>query len=320
MARRLFPTAERLHNTNELSHEEWLAARQNTIGGSDIGAIMGLSPYSSPAQLYVEKKGLIERKEPNYAMKRGTLMEDAVAEIFKAETGLKVERVQAILGHNENQRFTANLDRLIIHGPKPEEWEILEIKTATQYMIPKWKLGAPLYYQTQVFWYMFVTGVRKARLIVDISTEMLEFQFEWDDEIIGAMKRAAEAFLVMLDTDSMPDVSANDGVLAAQLFKLGSNPEEICDLTPLKEEIDKRAELKDQVKELEKQIDEIENKVKLAMKEAQTGIIEGAKVCTLKTQSRTSFDSKAVIPILEAQGLDVLQFQKTTSYPVLKFS
>ena len=319
MARRIFPNAERLHTTTELSREEWLAARANTIGGSDIGAIMGLSPYSSPAQCYSEKKGIVPPKETSYAMKRGTILEDGVAELFKSETGLHIERVQAILSSKENPRFTANLDRLIIHGPKPEEWEILEIKTATQFMIPKWKLGAPLYYQTQVFWYMFVTGVRKARLIVDIGTEMLQFEFEWDDEIIGAMKRAAEAFLAMLDTDTMPDISGNDGGLAALLWDLGSK-NEVADLSSLKEEIDRRQELKDQVKDLENEIGEIENKVKLALKECQVGMIEGAKVCTLKQQSRTTFDSKAVIPILEAQGLDVAQFQKVSTFPVLKFS
>ncbi len=41
------------------SREEWLKKRKNTIGGSDASAIVGLNPYRSNVDLWLEKTGQI---------------------------------------------------------------------------------------------------------------------------------------------------------------------------------------------------------------------------------------------------------------------
>jgi predicted phage-related endonuclease len=37
--------------------EQWLADRRKRIGGSDIDAILGLSPYRTPVDVWAEKPG-----------------------------------------------------------------------------------------------------------------------------------------------------------------------------------------------------------------------------------------------------------------------
>jgi predicted phage-related endonuclease len=37
--------------------EQWLADRRKCIGGSDIDAILGLSPYRTPVDVWAEKTG-----------------------------------------------------------------------------------------------------------------------------------------------------------------------------------------------------------------------------------------------------------------------
>ena len=37
------------------NEEDWLELRKKGIGGSDIGAIMGLNPHSSPLKIYRQK-------------------------------------------------------------------------------------------------------------------------------------------------------------------------------------------------------------------------------------------------------------------------
>lgn len=37
-------------------HEKWLEARALGIGGSDAAVIMGMNPYKSPYQLWLEKR------------------------------------------------------------------------------------------------------------------------------------------------------------------------------------------------------------------------------------------------------------------------
>ena len=42
------------------SREEWLALRRGYIGGSDAAAVVGLSPYVTPYQVWAEKTGKVE--------------------------------------------------------------------------------------------------------------------------------------------------------------------------------------------------------------------------------------------------------------------
>ena len=41
-------------------HDAWLKVRNTGIGGSDAAAIMGLNPYKSPYELWLEKTGQAE--------------------------------------------------------------------------------------------------------------------------------------------------------------------------------------------------------------------------------------------------------------------
>ena len=41
------------------SHEEWLEDRRKGIGGSDVGALLGLNKYKSPYTLWAAKSGLL---------------------------------------------------------------------------------------------------------------------------------------------------------------------------------------------------------------------------------------------------------------------
>lgn len=44
-------------------HEKWLAVRNQGIGGSDASVIMGLNPYKSAYQLWLEKRGVAEPED-----------------------------------------------------------------------------------------------------------------------------------------------------------------------------------------------------------------------------------------------------------------
>ena len=80
-------------DTADLSREDWLAYRRLGIGGSDVAAIMGISPFATIRDLYNDKIGvlpLIEEEEGNWVAKEvGHRLEDLVAEIFSRKTGLK---------------------------------------------------------------------------------------------------------------------------------------------------------------------------------------------------------------------------------------
>ncbi len=59
----------------EQGSQAWHKARKNKIGASDATAIMGVSPWTTPYQLWQRKLGLIPEQEENDSMRRGKELE-----------------------------------------------------------------------------------------------------------------------------------------------------------------------------------------------------------------------------------------------------
>ena len=67
--------------------DSWLIGRQELgIGGSDAAAVCGLSPWTSPVELWRIKTGQKKQKDisANAAVERGVRMEPALRELYAA--------------------------------------------------------------------------------------------------------------------------------------------------------------------------------------------------------------------------------------------
>jgi putative phage-type endonuclease len=62
---------------------EWLEMRKSMIGASDAPIIMGVSPWKTPFQLYMEKEGLAEPTITTAAMQRGHDLEETARQCFE---------------------------------------------------------------------------------------------------------------------------------------------------------------------------------------------------------------------------------------------
>ena len=94
-------TPEKVVDISNLSREDWLEYRKKGIGGSDVAAIMGISPFATIRDLFYNKTGvqpvIQEEEESNWVAKEvGHRLEDLVAEIFSKKTGLEVFPVRVI--------------------------------------------------------------------------------------------------------------------------------------------------------------------------------------------------------------------------------
>ena len=67
--------------------EEWLKHRQNTLGGSEASAVVGMNPYKTNVDLWMEKTGLIvpEDISDKPYVKYGTEAEPLLRELFKLD-------------------------------------------------------------------------------------------------------------------------------------------------------------------------------------------------------------------------------------------
>lgn len=70
---------------------EWDAMRVGRVGASDIGPIVGVSPYESRAQLLHRKAGLLALKKQSKAMERGDLLEPAILTYLQGKYDVAID-------------------------------------------------------------------------------------------------------------------------------------------------------------------------------------------------------------------------------------
>ena len=181
-----------------MDRAEFIARRRSGIGGSDIAAIIGISPWRTPRDIYLDKKGLVEQQEETDAMYWGTTLEDIVAKEYAKRTGRKIQRCNQQLQHPDYPFLIANIDRAVYdeNGKKPVvkgrlvTSRILECKTASQYAAQEWgESGSnqvPEYYKAQVLWYMGITGARVCDVAVLIGNrDFRMYTVERDEAVIS---------------------------------------------------------------------------------------------------------------------------------------
>lgn len=152
-------------DTDALSREDWLNYRRLGIGGSDVAAIMGISPFATIRDLYYDKVGIqpvIEEEESNWVAKEvGHRLEDLVAEIFSKKTGLTVFPVRKMFRHPLYPYMLADVDFFIAFPDG--SYGILECKTCNYNAKDKWADdGIPMNYEYQVRHYLTVMNMNKA--------------------------------------------------------------------------------------------------------------------------------------------------------------
>jgi len=97
----------------------WLADRRQGIGGSDVGAVLGVSPWSTPWDVWLDKTGRAEPQAETPAMRRGTLFESGVIRAYCEDTGRKVGTLDQWAKVVGRERFERYGDQCVLVGAEP---------------------------------------------------------------------------------------------------------------------------------------------------------------------------------------------------------
>lgn len=288
------------------SRIDWLKQRQSGIGGSEIAAIVGLNQYTTPMQIWESKVNPVQDEETSQPAYWGTVLEDVVAKEYALRTGNKVQRLTKQMRHPDFNFAIANIDRAVINPTisgnvrwkdgKLTTDRILECKTANGFAAKQWgEAGSdqvPDSYLIQCQWYLGITGASVCDLAVLIGGQDFRiYTINRDDELINDLLQQGAAFWELVKNNIAPDPINYPEAVKKWAISDSSLSVQADDL--LIDDLEKIQSIKAQVKELETQEDEIKARVVYALKEAETLIYQGVKVATCKTQTRTSFDSKA---------------------------
>jgi len=161
---------------------EWHESRGKGIGGSDVGAILGISPMLTRKKLFQMKTGAIPKGGSSGAAKIGHQFEPVIARRYAAaHPDKKVAYAKASWRNKERPYQYANIDALIYENGSTVPNAILEIKTSSH--AEDWidketgEARPPEHYRAQVLWYMSTFGIKKGYLAALVNhTDYMEFE------------------------------------------------------------------------------------------------------------------------------------------------
>lgn len=286
----------------EQGSQEWLQWRRGRIGGSDAPVIMGVSPYKTRRELWLEKTGKVEEELINeYISNKGHSIEEKARDILMVKTG--TPWLPRLFEFSSNERFAASLD-----GWNDDLQAVWECKllgkeyysNLTDVLLPIRK-RIPEHYWPQLMHQAMVTGAKEIWFTgMYIDKEERDFietiSFEVGEECIQYIRKELHPqllkFINMIDNDEEPELTARDTVETDnnQLKELLSDYKMIQEH---KKDVDAKE------KALKKAIFEISSKVHNRV------VCNGVKITESKTEDK-------IVPDYEAycEGKDLTGFTK----------
>lgn len=277
-----------------MTQEAWLESRRHGIGGSDAAGIMGLHPYKSAYQVYLDKLGELPEQPDNEQMRQGRDFEEYVAKRFTEDTGKKVRNCNYILQHPKYPFMLANVDRLIVG-----ENAGLESKTTSVLNLRRFKGGVyPEEYYVQCVHYLAVTGADRWYLgVLILNKGYTTYTIERDEALEDMEKLIASEQVfweqnVLAGVEPVPDGSARTGEAIQGQYPEADDGTDI-DLSLYDADIERYMTLNGEIKAREREQDEIKQRIQLYMKDAAKGHATGYRVSWGNVQS-SRLDSKAL--------------------------
>jgi putative phage-type endonuclease len=199
--------------TAGMPREDWLQFRKKGIGASEVGAVMGLSPYKSSIELFYDKIGeSLGYTVENLAMFLGTEQESFVAMLWEHwdpvdgtvdtmvanyRAGRKVRRCKRVNAYATNSKYPwlfVSLDREINKFDARGNGA-LELKTVGGWESDKWESGIPpsnivqVTTQTLVCEYLFGELAQ-----LKDNRDFFVFPFEHNESIAESILATTKAF------------------------------------------------------------------------------------------------------------------------------
>lgn len=288
--------ALKLVKTNDLSREQWLDVRRRGIGSSDAAAAVGLHPFRSPLELWMEKTGrgdALPQVDPDAEgpMYWGQLLEPIVAAHYTKRTGNRVRRINAVLQHPSESWMLANLDREVIGAA---DVSLLECKCAGLAGARLWKDGVPEYVQLQVMHQLAVTGKQAADVAVLIGGQELQVhRIERDEQLIERLIELERQFWRYVETDQEPpaDGSCSADLALRCLYPTDSGTTlDLTEDTEMSSTFSDLAAVRQQLAKYAEQEATLKQRIQQRMGDASRAIFDGGEVSWKRSKDGIGLD------------------------------
>ena len=335
-----------LCDTAGMTNERWLECRMHgprgdipyTVGGSDVAAIFGVSPWTTPMELWLIKKGRMKPPVKSNAnqLEMGHLLEPIAAHWYAKKTGNIVTEDTHLYQHADHPYALANFDRRFTRTTDGEPG-ILECKSCTYHKADEWADDAiPLYYEFQLRFYLAVADVNIGAFSAvwgnnpdnDLAIPDIVRDKAKEDMIFDRL----EEWIWSLEHDKPPTMADVAPKLAmeslARIYGTSKSGLPTIEFSPKYENALRRiallqgkiTECNQEIKTYEKEIEAHSVRIAEVMKEHEHGVLETTTdklLIDFVTKSTTRPDSKVLKERYQAILPDVM---KTTQSRKVKVS
>ncbi|CAM5607873.1 hypothetical protein GCM10010329_17150 [Streptomyces spiroverticillatus] len=273
----------------DLDREQWLAVRRTGIGGSDVAALLGMSKYTSPLELYLDKLGELgdvpRSPELVEAAFWGHVHEPSVANVFAERSGLRVVEGPGVLAHVERRWMLANVDRYVLEPGERTPSSLLEIKTRSAFQLDEWLLGVPDGPALQTHWYLAVTGYQHAHVAALLGgNRLLVHRVERDEQLVEHLVDLVGAFWQRVLDRTPPPVDGSEATesLLGHLYAVRPDAVTVADPAEVLPLLERRRELKRREQRVEAELREIDNRLKATAGESEVVEVQGSTAYTFR--------------------------------------
>ena len=273
-----------------------LVERQKGIGGSDAGTAVGVNPYKTPYQLYLEKIGDVipEDISNKPAVKRGVRLEPEIMKWVKEDLNITLRKDNTTHISKEYPHLFCHNDGTVVGSHR-----IAEIKAPSDHMRNKWGEpgtdAVPPYYLAQGVHALAIQpemdGVDYFAYFDDPSIGILHFKLERKKSLIDAYLAKVNRFWGHV-VDRIPPPPQDENDLIHKYFKKNGKYKSA---TP---DIEKRIANLIRIKAEKKALDLEEKEEKFQIKdyiEHYDGINSNLGKITLSRVELKAFDEKGLV-------------------------
>jgi putative phage-type endonuclease len=273
------------------SSPEWLELRKLGLGGSDAGAVCGLSRFRTPYQVWAEKVNPSmpeEREEPEY-LRWGKLLEPIVREEFTTRTGIEVHP----LPRTDTPFMLANVDGLTGSAAKLEgAYEGKTTRRSDLWPIVDDVVQVPLETVVQGMHYLAVLGLERIHFACLVGGQELRIaEVDRNENLIADLIEIEEAFWrKVIDRDPVDVGAADVSTLRKRWVPEAGKTIELTGTFATSLKV--RAQHKANIKQLEEEVDKIDAELMAFMGDAEEATWKGKTAITWKLDNKGKLKGK----------------------------
>lgn len=212
---------------DEAARAAWLEARRSGIGGSDIAAVAGLSPWKTPYDVWLEKVGLAPPQDETEPQRWGHILEPIIAKEYAARLGVRLRRPVPALRRDRQRPWMIGTADFLHVGARVG----MDAKAPGFRQVRRWGEGAedlPDEDFCQAQWYLALYGYERWDVAPLLGRELRVYPVVPKPDLQAALIEAGERFWLSYVVPRTPPPA--DASASARRMLEAVYPAEIEDL------------------------------------------------------------------------------------------